>query len=566
MLPAISLLTGGLPELPAGQLKKDVTKICLVIVIPELVNRLPRQLEDIHERFGFISHRVSIISHYQRPFPSGSYWVLVTEDCATLGLSNEISIGCDRHHKDMPELMGRQQQFVLQHFPRILESARPRQRVLELPMWSLSPFTSVVPPLRASRPSPRPADASFRAEEPVGIYVDLSRQIIGQQPRAFLHTQHIAHSATDAIGGRSEWWKERILWVCLEALIHAPLGIHVYGFLHIETAAGIEILQKISSAVRGTDSMLLLVLVSTASAPAVISELGCVDFKFQPEDLEVCRVLDTNELAGTLCGVGGPPTDTEREKAQAPSTTMGRSVFIALTWIVFATRPLFRDELEVFLAFDRNRWGSHQSSAVGVRSGLAPRLPEFLKLLSDLYVAHSCLTILTKHILNATENKKVMDIPDGVKSVNSDSPNESDSPSIDAENDPEETEERTAGAVAADDQVEPEKCAVDRLSRPQEVAAEYAAKNWIIHYALAGTSGKPEQDEPLSTFTSDDTKVRDWVYLVKYLACAPSARDVGNFVSSSLAPLRKFLDITKLEDLDLLYALAARPSSAPGPD
>lgn len=44
--------------------------------IPELVNRLSRQLEDIHERFGLISHRFSIISHYQRPSSSGSYRVV----------------------------------------------------------------------------------------------------------------------------------------------------------------------------------------------------------------------------------------------------------------------------------------------------------------------------------------------------------------------------------------------------------------------------------------------------------------------------------------------------------
>ncbi|KAL8392682.1 hypothetical protein RB595_002760 [Gaeumannomyces hyphopodioides] len=667
--------------------------------IPELVNRLSRQLEDIHERFGLISHRFSIISHYQRPSSSGSYRVLVTEDCATLGLSNEISIGCDRPHKDMPVLMGRQQQSVLQvhlinakithwskfqHFSRVLESAYSRRSVLELPMWSLSPSTRVVTrcsgdvkladwvsamrgprylhvqigsPVDATKllhsiasaiwrnpnalwtswPSADLADTGSGAEEPVGIYVRLLRQIIAQQPRAFLHMQHLAHLATDAIGGRLERWKERILWVCLEALIHAPLGIHVYGFLHIKTAASIEIVQKISSAVQGTDSMFRLVLVSTANAPVIVGGLECVDLEFQHEDLEDCRVLDTNELPGTLCDVGSSLMDTEREKAQTSSSvaaagggseqllalriqTMGRSVFIALTWIAFATRPLFRDELEMFLAFDRSSRDSDQNSAASVRSGLAPRLPELLKLLPDivfvdsgriylcipydrirhvvlqlwqthadtssspqLYMAHSCLTNLVKHILNATENENVMDIPDG-KSDSPDSSSESNSPSSDAGNEPEETEERTTRTVAAtatvagaesparpeegqsDDQVKPEEWAVDRLSRSQEIAAEYAAKNWIVHYQLAGIGGHPEHDVPFSTFTSDDTKVRDWLCLVEYLACAPSARDVGNFASSSLTRLRKYLDIMKLEDLDVLYALATRPSSAPGPD
>ncbi|KAG9229173.1 hypothetical protein BJ875DRAFT_207330 [Amylocarpus encephaloides] len=506
--------------------------------LPATINTLSRQLEGIHERFSLISHQFSIISHYQRSSFSTPCHVIVTEECATLGLENEITIGCNRPPRDMENLMNWQEESTLQihlinikiahwerfkHFLNILESTRPK-RELEGPVLSLPRSTKVM--ARCSRdselvdwvssenaprymkvaigstvdpskllnsmagamwkypdtlwlacPSVDLGDASGILQDEVGIYAGLLQQVLTQQPRAFLHMQHLVSILTDAIRGHAESWKQRALWLCLRTVIQAPIGVSTYGFLHVNTSTSINVLRQVDSALQGTESMFRLVLAFTEGLPAGFDDLECIGLDFESEDLEDCHLVDTNLLSKAPANLtvkrDTPSTGSIEETMQRSTTSkniplqllalriqaLGRPIFIALTWTAFATRPLSIDELDLVLAFDDSADSGGVSTLADFAHGSAFRLPKLLPdvvsiklgrvfllvsyaemrhtlsqlsqiylapgLSPHLYIAQSCVIILLRHVLKAPEKGGAADDVKDTKFESDDSSDDS---------------------------------------------------------------------------------------------------------------------------------------------
>ncbi|KAI0418482.1 ankyrin repeat-containing domain protein [Xylaria grammica] len=644
--------------------------------IPTIVNRLSRQLENIHDRFNPISHRFTLISYYQRPSSSKCSEVIVTEECATLGLEDEITIGCSRPHKDMSKFMSRQEQSILQthiinskighwerfkHCLNILESAYPKRQldrpvlprttskeltirdnhdstltnwissekaprymrvelgdtadafeILNSITWAMWMRPDV---LWLARPSIHVRGAAEGLNENVWIYTSLLQQILAQQPRIFLNIEHLVPLLADAIRGCMKTWTERALWLCLRTVIHAPIEVPIYGFLHAKTQGSVDAILRIKSELQGADSMFKLVFSYTDSPPVGLEDLDCVDGGDESPVIEECPPSGTSIVpeAATIDTVGrdssatldtgapvqhfGTTEDITVQLLTLRIQAMGRPIFIALTWIAFATRPLYADELELFLDFD------HKTNSVGVgattsharSSGahLLHILPDvvsskggklFLQVSYDklrgilqglsqdyftpalplhLYIAQSCLSILVKYVFKAPESLEVATVTSPEhESSGLRRGSESDGDKSAQENKQPSTE--PLDAQEASSHIQPTEKIPGKIATNQRTIAEYAAQNWLTHYELGGAGTNREvNDEAYRAFVDDKTNVQNWLALVENLS-GPSPPTTGSHTSTSLEPLQKYLDITKIDGLKVLYRLANRPSSVSG--
>lgn len=320
--------------------------------LPATLNRLARQIEDIHKRFSLISHQFNIITYYQ--ISSEAWPVIVALGCATLGIPNEIAIGCDRPHKDIANLMSRGEQSLLQahmsnikfghwarfrHFLDVLECAVPKLELQDLD-WILSPSTEAMKHCsmatkiedwmtseRASRymrvtledPADmqklfnsmrlvlyQPPGALFTisahavqerpdedAQCEIRILISLLYQILIQQPRIFFYIQHIIPAAIDSLKSLMDNWKKKALWLCLRTVMYAPLDAHTYGFLDIRNSTSTKILRQIDLDLQGTESMFRMILISSRKHFSDTENVKCHDLDFKFKDLKDSCAVDT---------------------------------------------------------------------------------------------------------------------------------------------------------------------------------------------------------------------------------------------------------------------------------
>ncbi|GAW27411.1 putative ankyrin-3-like isoform X4 [Rosellinia necatrix] len=385
---------------------------------PETLNSLSRLLEEIDRKFRHIAHKFSIVSYYQTQpaSASGPYQVIIQKECATLGLETEITIGVSRTYSEMRTLMNRHEVEVarvflenskirhwdeFRYFMDMLEPAELGTEYEGRPSLSQrfpmppSVFYRNNPDLQgwvaqdSSRylclPLARSADlpgvlgeaAKAIQETPDTHWIDcpsiafsgpvsvspgkscilasLIHQLLTQQPRMFLYIRHLLPNLVDAMCSDMQTWKERCLWLCLRTLIHSPVRVAIYGFLHVETSESIGILQQIDSALDGTESRLRLVLVLAPGVETGIGNSHFVHLDIRSNDDLLAdagngtaknkALLSRNDMENILL-----------EKLRLSLVTMERSDFIALIWIAFATRPLSLEELEAAVALDQAEW------------------------------------------------------------------------------------------------------------------------------------------------------------------------------------------------------------------
>ena len=362
----------------------------------------------------------------------------------------------------------------------------------------------------------------------IWIYNCLIQQILTQQPRSYLHMQCLVPILMDSIRSNVKGWKERTLWLCLRALIHAPLGISTYGFIYIETLASIKVLRKVVSAVRGTESMFRLVLAIAEGLPFDLDHLECnecIDLDLKSEDLQFIKAPNLFDD----CQVNGPLEPQQgsasvKEKTLEDSTTLdilfhnlslrlhslGRWAFTALTWVAYAMRPLTLQELDLILAFEDAK-SAGGALPVDFPRGTAARLvhllPEFVEINSGraflvvpytktrhllsklsgaylpsgssphLYIARSCLSFLIGHILNNTKAER----DTGAQTDAELQPNE-------------EGEDVVMQEAASDEQI------VDETPQKEYQATEVTGNEENV----------PEGGEGLATENPPPTKAPDW--------------------------------------------------------
>ncbi|KAI2618090.1 hypothetical protein GGR54DRAFT_184232 [Hypoxylon sp. NC1633] len=373
------------------------------------------------------------------------------------------------------------------------------------------------------------------------VLASLIRQILTQQPLAFLHIRHLLPNLVNAMRGDMQAWKERCLWLCLRTLIHSPVRPAMYGFLHVETEESIEILRQIDSALDGTESRLRLVLVL---APGVVT--GIRSSYFVHSDLS-----SNDGLSANTCNTAAKDTtllsqsDMESlllQKLQLSLGAVERSDFIALIWVAFATRPLYLGELETAAALDQVQRSGTTSDldkeSLGVR--LRDLLPEFIEIDANrifLRLPHRPI----REVLNSSK-------PPGHDIGEDWSPHRY-------------MAERCLALVK-----EIPKSAHDQLATSFTV---YATQNWIYHYEMAGlsnTTSALEVSQGGSDIINEESTVQSWLTFVEYLSFPPSKRRKYFQPSLDISEprLKNLLDISKTKDLKILFKLASRPSTLSG--
>ncbi|KAK3359510.1 ankyrin repeat-containing domain protein [Lasiosphaeria hispida] len=622
---------------------------------PRRLNDFARAVENINNKFIPISHHFSIISYYQHRPVAFQYQVIVPKECATLGLENEITIGVVRAHHGMSQHMNRDEEYVAQthlintkianwerfkHFMEILHLVSPACE-FDGPSWLRWPKStrgveryfdnnalvdwlfSETPPsymrikventtdpikLLASLAEAiwkttealciacPTMDGNGSSSERARVYSSLLKQVLVQQPRVFLHIQQLVPNIIDALTGDVPSWKERALWLCLRTVMHSPIRVPTYGFLHIETPTSIEILREIDSDLQGTDSMFRLVL-----AVAKHVSLGLEDSKFfeldiDPDNLVDCKKNPAAISDNSLLAVhGSPGTYLTLQVLSLRLPSLGRSMLVALTWIAFATQPLTSGELDFAVAFDDPQkstlWGVIDEFAVNLPK-LLPDIVElssgkvFLRIsyaetrrfLSEwwqarspdgvqsphIYIAQKCLLLLRDIIPKPNTNVPQIAITEEVEEAALEtSPSQGDNDA--AKTDP--TDPQAADNLPSQGK-STDFAAITTLNGVHRAFTEYAARNWIIHYELASPSDRPSHDTAgiFSSFVANDSAIQNWLTLLEYVSLPPP-RDgyvEEKLIRVSDPMLRTLLDFRNFEHLKILSRLAIRPSSISG--
>ncbi|KAI0095693.1 ankyrin repeat-containing domain protein [Nemania sp. FL0031] len=580
---------------------------------PETLNSISRSLEEIDRKFRRIAHKFSVVSCYQEQPASntGSYQVVVPKECATLGLETEATIGVSRAYSEMRTSMNYHEARVarvflenskIRHwdeFRYYMDILQPPRLGTEYDDWlskkSPTPSTSLyrnnpdflgwispesVPRyLNLSLKSPADSagllsaaakaiwqtpDALWIAcpsitlsdsgSDPPGkgwILASLIHQLLTQQPRAFLHIRHLLPNLVDAMCSDIQTWKERCLWLCLRTLMHAPIGVSTYGFLHVETKDSIEILRRIDSALEGTESRWRLVLVL---APGVETGIGGSHFvhlnlpsndgRFDNTGIMVIREmprLPRSDLEGLLL-----------QHLRLSLRVIERADFIALTWIAFATRPLSLEELEAAAALDQvQRSGagsvSSEGSPLGYEQSPGMRLQNFLPDIVEVDSNRALLRLPYKLIREVLLSSK----PPG-HSIDEDW-----SPHL-------YLAEKCLGLVKGILESTHDQLAISFTA--------YAACNWIYHYERASIINNNPTLGVSQAYsdTIEEFNVQSWLSFVEHLSLPPSQRKESSKTSLNTTlkiaepRLKRVLDAGSIKDLKALHKLASRPSTLCG--
>ncbi|KAK0752971.1 ankyrin repeat-containing domain protein [Schizothecium vesticola] len=410
-------------------------------------------------------------------------------------------------------------------------------------------------------------DKDRSAPDRVWLLASLVRQLLTQQPHAFLHMGHLLHNLADAMRHHVHAWKERTLWLCLTALIHAPVAAPMYGFLSLETPQIWELVKQVDLALQGTDSQFRLVLL----APRINHMVDLSSSRFARLDAQVHitdddskgRTLPTDipdmllsKSRNALLSVQGLPEHVSLSMLHLFLAELGPPAFIALVWIAFAARPLTTDELDhavtlaempdgaVFAEIDTNAFPR------GAAVCLILDLPQIVKLDRETVVLRIPYD-RTRDILRSHQPK---------------------SHGLDDTSSPHlylgDRCLRLIREVFAEQEPEGEnKWTVENMQTVQGGITEYAACGWVGHYSLAAASGEPIDNRSIfSDFVGDRRAVRNWLLFVEYLFLPPPASECPTsfFLDLSDPRLMDCLSgLAKFEQLKTLYELATRPSALP---
>ncbi|KAI5925116.1 ankyrin repeat-containing domain protein [Camillea tinctor] len=468
----------------------------LTNVTPSTINDLSRHFGSVDERFSLISHMFTIIIYYQPPSPSPSaYPIILPEVSATLGLDNEIRIGIKLAYHGLRHHMTRYEQNLLQNH---LTNAK-------IAHWDY--FIHFMDVLNSAYTK---SDAEF----PRLLSSNISTV-------CFDHSRLTNWVSSDDVS----------------AAIYAPLGVPIYGFLHIRNPASIKAFKSIDSCLQGTESMFRLVLTIADGVPFDVDDTRLFYLDLKYGDAEVYAMDNESPLRD----------DMAMEILSLRLRQLGRPTFILLTWVAFATRPLSVEELDLVLAIDETKPNS--PSPITIRHGLAVSLIKMisetakinlgrvflrvsylemrrvlLELSSEyigkdaspyLYLAQSCLSFLVTRIINLVKGKGA-----SVSERVTEKPWEQVNPA-----------QGISSNISKDVTAE--------MPTSQFTLAEYAARNWIIHYRSAlnnNHSLELQNLEPFSSFVKD-----------------PTSFVIGSY---DAALVQKLFSLDKLEDLEILYQLA----------
>ena len=418
-----------------------------------------------------------------------------------------------------------------------------------------------------ARPSIEAQDMDGGAPDRVWLLTSLVRQLLTQQPHAFLHMGHLLHNLADAMRHHVQAWRERTLWLCLRALIHAPVAAPMYGFLPLETLQSWELLKQIDSALQGTDSQLRLVLLATRSNHVVdldssrFTQLDAQvdsingDPEEQSHAVEVPNKLPS-ESRNALLSIQGLPEHVSLSMLRLCLADLGSAVFIALVWVAFAARPLDTDELDhaVTLAEMANDAVSAGISTDGFPRGAAVRLlnqlPQIVKLDREKVVLRIPYN-RTREMLHS-HRPKSHDLEDtwfphlylGDRCLG-----------------------LIRGVFGAPNSEGNKRWTVGDIQKAQGGVTEYAARGWVGHYNLAAMGGLPIDSRSIfSEFAADDSALQNWLFFVEYLSLPPPASEYprSNLLDISDPRLMECLGVLgRFEQLKTLYELATRPSTLP---
>ncbi|KAK1831054.1 ankyrin repeat-containing domain protein [Podospora conica] len=407
------------------------------------------------------------------------------------------------------------------------------------------------------------------APDRVWLLTSLVRQLLTQQPHAFLHMRHLLHNLADAMRHHVHAWKERTLWLCLTALFHAPVAVPMYGFLSLETPQAWELVKQIDLALQGTDSQVRLVLLS----PRVNHVEDLSSSRFARLDAQVLIADDDSkgqtlpteipdmvlsESRDPLPSVQGLPEHVSLSLLRLFLAELGPSSFTALIWIAFAARPLTTDELDHAVALTEMPDGAvsleidTNSFPRGAALRLLNDLPQIAKLAQETVVLRIPYD-RTRVILRSHQPKS-----HGLDDISS--------PHLYLGD---RCLRLIRGVFAAQEQ-EPEgdsRWTVENMQRVRGGITEYAASGWVGHYSLAATSGSPIDNRSIfSDFIGDQRAVRNWLGFVEYLFLPPPVSECPTSFYMNLSEPR-LMDclsgLAKFEQLKTLYELATRPSTLP---
>ncbi|KAK1758113.1 ankyrin repeat-containing domain protein [Echria macrotheca] len=419
--------------------------------------------------------------------------------------------------------------------------------------------------LWSARPGIEAPDVDGNPPDRVWLLTSLIRQLLTQQPHAFLHMGHLLDNLADAMRHNLQAWKARTLWLCLRALIHAPVAAPMYGFLPLETPQGRELLKEIDSELQGTDSQLRLVLLAAGSSHVLDldnSRFATLDAQVDnghEEQSPAAEIPDKvpSKSRNALLSIPKLAEQVSLSMLRLCLADLSSSVFTSLAWVAFAVRPLSTDELD------------HAVALTGMPDGLA-----LAGTSTDGFPRGAAVRLLDQlpQIAKVDREKVVLRIPyDRTReTLRSHWPNSHDledtwSPHLYLGDRCLGLIKGVFGVPSPDESV---KWTVGDVQKIQGGVTEYAARAWVVHCSLAVRSGSPiDSRSTLSEFAADESAIHNWLLFVEYLSRPPPpASESPTYTPLDISDPRLMECLSVLgrfEQLKTLYELASRPSSLP---
>ncbi|KAI0436716.1 ankyrin repeat-containing domain protein [Xylaria telfairii] len=547
------------------------------IHLPRLLNLLSRQHEDIAQRFSRISHRFGIVNYYQASPSMQPSQVLVSEQCATLSLDNEVKICRTRSHQDLPNYMTEAEASLLRQYIISTRIAfwRPFTRFVELislgtyrhdpthnldnPMLSHDSFTTWLASGDATSRSiafkigsgtdaeeflhlaasavrayhqawwATPSVLHFPETDELSVYASLIRQALIQQPRLFLDIFHIIPTIVDSIRGSYETWKTRMLWLCLRTLLYAPTHAPTYGFICIESSASIHVFNRINSALRTTETRYRLILALKGEQDPQV-------------DLSTTLVVNPGlcyNLPRAATGIlQEDPTIVEAYLLKLSSRDLGlvQWTLKGLIWIAFSIRPLTLEELDSVLFLENP---DSPGSPGDLSTRLMQLLPGVVKCVSGRVFltfpdaeSQNLLSRLTKPLLLFDASPHIWIAQSCLKFLQ--------------------------GTIFTYVQADLD---VQDLPMRHRAFAEYTARYWIKHYSLGNLADIKGNKSAFSDFVADDKNIQNWLLVIDRFSQLTSKTNTTTILDRDL---RKHINLKSLDGLGIVQQLVMRSSSISG--
>lgn len=396
------------------------------------------------------------------------------------------------------------------------------------------------------------AEDDHSGKAKASICASLLAQMLTQQPRAFLHIQHLIPQLSDAMRSSMLSWRERCLWMCLRTLLSSP-GVNVkYLFLHVACKEDVQILQDIHSLLEKTEAKVRMVLLAAPGITLGVEDRNVAhlqkpdDLLDSPADLNAAipesSLFSASQGSNVLRKMQLSHAALERAllgTLQSFLPELGRHETLALTWIAFATRPISLQELGSAIAQDQAQQdelggqGTEELAASDLVARLQVVFPGLLEIGSGnrvvLCISYSKICEILSEPLNSSLGEEW-------------------SPHL-------YLADTCLGSLK-----DATATAFNELATGFKV---YAAQNWIHHYEMAKMSDKKLA---IGKVLEDEAVIEFWLTFVAYLALPPFHRPEnieGDPLGFSSLQWQGLLDIKNLDNLKTIFSLARRPSRLP---